>query len=398
MGQFRQLSAEILETGRLKTMNMLDIEALAISTQDGPVRLFSDQQGLPDYAPPAILLLPWWTPRFQDKSEFRDMGRYDRYLREAHHYFAYTSSINESDFAVLPSDWKHYFRRGDIDPALQFAHKVRDVGRSLIVQFYADEECPIPIDDAIIFRTSFPRSNAHSNEYAMPGFVGDPISVLCNGDFQARSKQLKPVVSFCGWASQTFSPLKENFGSFVHNCFEGLNIELKYQLIYDFRMRILEHLMAYKSIETIVIPRNGYCANIDRQWDLAGLRRIRQEYFQSIFDSDYVLCVRGKGNYSYRFYETLAAGRIPVFVNTDSPLPLSDIIDWKNHCVWVEHEDIMNIGEIILTFHESLSESDFKAIQQQNRLLWERLLTPEKFFIIALKIISAGSKPVYNNG
>lgn len=29
--------------------------------------------------------------------------------------------------------------------------------------------------------------------------------------------------------------------------------------------------------------------------------------------SDYVLCTRGNGNYSIRFYEALCRGRIPVF-------------------------------------------------------------------------------------
>ena len=90
--------------------------------------------------------------------------------------------------------------------------------------------------------------------------------------------------------------------------------------------------------------------------------------------------MRGKGNYSYRFYETLAAGRIPVFVNTDSPLPLPDMVDWKAHCVWVEHDEVENIGEKILMFHESLSASEFEEIQVRNRRLWQSLLTPERFF------------------
>ena len=42
-------------------------------------------------------------------------------------------------------------------------------------------------------------------------------------------------------------------------------------------------------------------------------------------------------------YETLALGRIPVFINTDCTLPFSNIIEWDKHVVWIEKEDIINI-------------------------------------------------------
>ena len=34
-----------------------------------------------------------------------------------------------------------------------------------------------------------------------------------------------------------------------------------------------------------------------------------------------------------RFYQTLSAGRIPILLDTDIPLPFSDEIDWENTIV-----------------------------------------------------------------
>jgi hypothetical protein len=114
--------------------------------------------------------------------------------------------------------------------------------------------------------------------------------------------------------------------------------------------------------------------------DASLLRRSRRQYVENMFESDYILCTRGKGNYSIRFYETLSSGRIPVFVNTDCVLPFEEWIDWKQYCVWVEEEDISRLPERIAEFHEGLSAGEFKDRQRACRRLWETWLSPFGFF------------------
>ena len=94
-------------------------------------------------------------------------------------------------------------------------------------------------------------------------------------------------------------------------------------------------------------------------------------------DSDYIICVRGGGNFSARFYETLAMGRIPIFINTDCILPFDNLIDWKRYCVWVEKKELRNIGEKITTFHQSLSNEEFQKLQAECRIIWEQYLSRE---------------------
>jgi hypothetical protein len=101
---------------------------------------------------------------------------------------------------------------------------------------------------------------------------------------------------------------------------------------------------------------------------------------RSIVDSDYVLCARGIGNWSYRLYETLSLGRIPVFIDTDCVLPYDFAINWRDYCVWITRSEVSTIGERVAEFHESLSENDFVERQHACRKLWEDYVSPQGFF------------------
>jgi hypothetical protein len=109
-------------------------------------------------------------------------------------------------------------------------------------------------------------------------------------------------------------------------------------------------------------------------------RRVRLEYLDNILSSDYTLCLRGGGNFSYRFYETLSLGRVPLFVNTDCALPFAapheGDVDWRKHVLWVEQRDLPRIGDIVREFHDSLTPDSFEALQRSNRRLWEEYLEP----------------------
>lgn len=108
--------------------------------------------------------------------------------------------------------------------------------------------------------------------------------------------------------------------------------------------------------------------------------KVRQEYFQNMIDSDYILCCSGYENYSIRLYETLSCGRIPVFINTDCVLPYDFAIDWKKYCVWVDRSELSLIGEKILDFHNNLSTQEFIDLQHECRQFWEKWISPEGFF------------------
>ena len=91
----------------------------------------------------------------------------------------------------------------------------------------------------------------------------------------------------------------------------------------------------------------------------------------------YVFCLRGAGNFSIRFYETMAMGRIPFVIDTDIRLPLSDIIPWEKHCVIASET---NFVQELIQFNQNITENDFELMQMSNRNLWLKHLTREGYF------------------
>ena len=100
---------------------------------------------------------------------------------------------------------------------------------------------------------------------------------------------------------------------------------------------------------------------------------------QCVSNNTYHICASGFGNYSFRLYEIMAAGRIPVFINTDCELPFEGIINWKKQTVWIEEDDAKYTGQAILDFHQSLHPDDYIEIQMKNKMIYNKYLTNTGF-------------------
>ena len=105
------------------------------------------------------------------------------------------------------------------------------------------------------------------------------------------------------------------------------------------------------------------------------------ELLDNLLGSDYVLCARGEGNFSYQLYETLCSGRIPVFVNSNCVLPFQNQLDWKSFCVWVEAEDVTKVASKVAEFHAALTPEAFIELQKRCRNVWEEWLSPHGYFL-----------------
>lgn len=69
--------------------------------------------------------------------------------------------------------------------------------------------------------------------------------------------------------------------------------------------------------------------------------------------SIFSLCPRGYGATSYRLYEAMQLGAIPVYVSDKHLLPWSDQIDWSKFCVIVKPNDVQNILQMTLAIPAS---------------------------------------------
>jgi hypothetical protein len=120
------------------------------------------------------------------------------------------------------------------------------------------------------------------------------------------------------------------------------------------------------------IRRKGFSGGCDEA--------TRREYLFNMVESDYALVIRGAGNFSYRLYEVMSCGRIPVFIDTDCVLPFDGILDWKKYCVWVDASDVVTLGDKILEFHEKISATEFEEMQLSIRRIYEEWLCPTGYF------------------
>ena len=339
-----------------------------------PFSIFSDRDFLASATTShATILAPFWGTNPESPGD-PDNGRFDRYA-EVGSSFLRLSSLSECDVGIFPQNWESAGGRA-MELAEAFAAVCADAGKRSVVFHGADSTDPLPID-AVLFRTSLLRSQRRPDEYAMPAWSEDFLVGHLDGKLVLRSKTARPVVGFCG--NTMADRPQSTFRGRVHGLLASGRAGSKQRLAGEHpRTRALRAMKRDRRLDSNFILRDEFWAGAIR--DSASLARARTEYVQNMLESEYALCARGIGNFSYRLYEALCMGRIPVFVDTDCVLPLEFDVDGRDHCVWVDADDIDRIGDRVLEFHESLDDDEFRERQRACRQLWETRLSPAGFF------------------
>ena len=366
------------------------------------MNIFSDKAFLPEDIPHGYLLFPFWGLRPALNDPALDRHRFDRYVERGAELFR-LMSLEEARAAVLPFHWEQVdqyelnkkLKGLPFDPeglkravasAKEFAALAADKGKPVVVFFKEDVLDEVPLQNSIVFRTSLLASARRPNEYAVPYWMPDEVEETFGGELPLREKRARPVVGFCG-----LSPLRLNARTrlfrgltrvpVVRGLAHRLGVRPPGRFSFYLRARALDAVARSREVRSNFILRDAWFGGaFARGLDRQRYERARREYVENMFGSDYVLCTRGVGNYSIRFYETLSSGRIPVFINTDCVLPFEEWIDWRQHCVWVEGHEVARVAEKVAEFHESLSDAEFKDRQRACRQLWLEWLSPLGFF------------------
>jgi hypothetical protein len=83
-------------------------------------------------------------------------------------------------------------------------------------------------------------------------------------------------------------------------------------------------------------------------WSFNIESRAKQQFFDITSRSKFTLCPRGYGAQSFRFYEALQLGSIPIYIHDDNIFrPYSDIIDWDTFSITIHVNDIANLKNIL---------------------------------------------------
>jgi len=192
-----------------------------------------------------------------------------------------------------------------------------------VISFYTDDnsDCFSLPDNLILFRTSSLRSKRQLNERVMPGLHTD--------HFSGFTESVENNVSFCGQLTQ-----------------------LRYNII----QKVIK-----TGIPTDFIYRQGFWAP-----EIGSKTKAKKQYYNNLLNNRYALCIRGAGNFSFRFYEALSFGRIPILFDTDCELPFSNIIDWSKHIIFINEEKIDELPSIL---------KQDKRCMLSNRELWLKYLS-----------------------
>jgi hypothetical protein len=298
--------------------------------------------------------------------------RFDTFVAEGSRLIQLTNR-EEAECFVFPFEWYGLPNTGFRDDLLgKFFEDARSVDRRGIVFAYGDEHVNLSqYENAIVLQSDLVRSRMTRHDRAMPAFVEDMFreraSEARSGDWLQRlGFQRRPTVSFCGFS--TSAPVREAV--------------------------IRELSRSWKVKPRFTLRERYYGGAWDKEkcgFDYDRLRRVRTEYVDSLYCADYVLCVRGYGNYSARFYEALCCGKIPLLVDTDCALPLEHVIDYERVIVRIDAENIDHAADLFVQADASITDDEFIWRQSRARELWVKHLSPHGFFASLRDVLESPS-------
>jgi hypothetical protein len=251
--------------------------------------------------------------------------------------------------------------------ATAFAIKAEAAGLQCLFFDDSDEYRPSSIPHGIVYRTGMIASQRQPCERAMPPACRDALE---NGrELTTRPKREIPTLGFCGFVATPARRL-------AFRLFREKQTYIGHQV----RTRAIRVLRRSRHIHTRFLVRRNYWAGVvPYRTDERRVHAARQAFIENILSTDYTLCCRGRGNFSYRFYETISAGRIPLLIDTECVLPFADRIEWNRHCVIVPADDMKEAPARLRAFHDALSPADFLELQRANHRLWDEMLSPLAF-------------------
>lgn len=240
-----------------------------------------------------------------------------------------------ADLVLYPFDVRDSL--ASLPRVVEHAEAARRIGGRLLVFQVSDTTVPLPVPNTVVFRTSLKRSRRLPHEHLLP-YVWDSIPAGLLEELR-RPPPGESTVGFCGCPST-----------------------------HPIRQRIVRNLPALLPCRFILR---------DRFW--AGKphdRTVVREFFENILATDLTLAVRGAGNFSHRFYQTLSCGRTPLFIDTDCLLPYEGLepLPWEEILVKVDVTRLDEIVPAVERFHARTRGDDSLASRLES--LHRKYLTP----------------------
>ncbi len=185
----------------------------------------------------------------------------------------------------------------------------------------------------ILLRTSIQYSIKRKNEIILPYLWDHQVT-----NYNLSSASTLPQIGFCGFVSK--------YRKKMIAVFEGSN-----------------------KVECNFIKQKDFWGGNPHHKDVVAL------FYNNLEQNQYILCNRGGGNFSIRFYQTLAAGRVPILVDTDIELPFNNIINWEEIIILKKTEK--ECLQAVIQDHQT---NGYILRQAKARFVFKEYLSKENYF------------------
>jgi hypothetical protein len=238
-------------------------------------------------------------------------------------YFQKKKHTIESNLTYIPIQWSAYHIRNNYginnDELNKFLYKVsNDFSKEnffTIVQY--DGGVLVQINNCKIF--------ASSGNFASPEGINtfyEPIPLFSSPHKVFRRRKRNTLASFAG------------------------------RLTHEVRNLMYDELKTNKLYKFYIQDKN----TINKQ----DSRIFRDLLLESYFG----FCPRGYGPTSFRLYETIQLGCIPVIISDEFWLPFQEQIDWKKLAILVKPNEIHQIPELI---YDKFRSNEYKKMQEYGK-------------------------------
>ena len=342
-----------------------------------PLKLYASKELFDQKLSYSPLLFPFWSPVIKEKKPF-ESALWKRYSFDPA-YYCLVDEIRQADMVFLPHNY-WLLKRCHPNWLKKSLAILANIGKPLLIDAYGDSDADLSVPNAYILRTSQYRFRVKVNEIILPAYVEDlKESYQEQMSIFPRQKTAQPRIGFTGWADvapKTYAKML-----LKRLIYRGLS---SFGKPYDaltpgvmFRKKAIQVLKKTDGIRNNFIIRPSYSGNTRTM--SGSVQELRRQFIANILQSDYVLTVKGNGNYSQRFYETLSLGRIPLLIDTECLLPLENFLDYKKFCLFVDYKEIDRIGDILSEFHRTLKDEEFLHMQNQARAAFENSLRIDRY-------------------
>lgn len=232
----------------------------------------------------------------------------------------YADNLESCDVSIVPFKFKKEDTR--VRDICEAAKKYKKT----VIAFSTDDDVESYVlpENLFLYRTSVNKSSCQINERVMPALHPDHFFGFID---------YKNSISFCGQLT-----------------------ELRY--------RVLQKINN-TGIDTDFIIRRGFWAP-----EVGSKIKARKQYYENLLNNRYALCIRGEGNFSFRFYEALCFGRVPILIDTDTVLPFERKIEWEKYIIRIKEDEIPELSNYIARDTRCMKE---------NRELWETYFSVEGY-------------------